>query len=154
MPIAIWRNGVWCIPGSTMSLTWPTSQRRSRSGRRSRIVTEQCLIDTRVLSNMRRKWLKLSAKAFQETMLPVCYQKSREQCLQQTANHAKSKTERDALLWLHQEPGIEHICMVKSSEAKRNSLNIFVKVSSHCRISPNLVGILKIYIQIGLQFFF
>ena len=65
-------------------------------------------------------------------MLPVCYQISREQCLQQTANHAKSKTERDALLWLHQEPGIEHICMVKSSEAKRNSLKIFVKESSYC----------------------
>lgn len=49
-----------------------------------------------------------TCKALQGTVLPVYYQISREQCLQQTVNYTKSKTERDALLWLHQQPGIEH----------------------------------------------
>ena len=74
-------------------------------------------------------------------MLPVCDPISREQCLQQTANYAKSKTERDALLWLHQEPGIEHfdIYKVESSQAKRNALKIFAKESSNCSDSSNLL---------------
>lgn len=47
----------------------------------------------------------------------------------QTVNNEESETERDALLWLHQQPHIEHLDFaVESSQAKKNSLKIFVRV--------------------------